>query len=179
MGLMRRVGVEPEVTFTGGVSRNVGVVKELNDALGFAVNVSDDSHFMGALGAALFALDHILASREPAAQREHAMTLTAGIDVGSTYTKAVVLGAGRRRRAQPASRPASRWPRRRRRAFDAALADAGVRETRRRLRRQHRLRALPGRRSARRTSPISRPPRAARATSSRARAPSSTSAARR
>ena len=70
MGLMRRVGVEPEVTFTGGVSRNAGVVKELNDALGFKVNVSEDSHFMGALGAALFALDHILTSREPVVQRE-------------------------------------------------------------------------------------------------------------
>ena len=70
MGLMRRVGVEPEVTFTGGVSRNAGVVKELNDALGFPVNVSDESHYMGALGAALFALDHILTSREPVVQRE-------------------------------------------------------------------------------------------------------------
>jgi len=28
--------------------------------------VSEESHFMGALGAALFALDHILASRAPA-----------------------------------------------------------------------------------------------------------------
>jgi activator of 2-hydroxyglutaryl-CoA dehydratase len=30
------------------------------------VNVSEDSHYMGALGAALFALDHILAARIPA-----------------------------------------------------------------------------------------------------------------
>ena len=65
MGLMRRVGIEPEVTFTGGVSRNAGVVKELNDAIGTPVNVSEESHFMGALGAALFALDHIRASRQP------------------------------------------------------------------------------------------------------------------
>jgi predicted CoA-substrate-specific enzyme activase len=65
LGLMRRVGIEPEVTFTGGVSRNIGVVRELNAALGTPVNVSEDSHFMGALGAALFALDHIRASRQP------------------------------------------------------------------------------------------------------------------
>jgi (R)-2-hydroxyacyl-CoA dehydratese activating ATPase len=72
IGLMRRVGIERDVTFTGGVTRNIGIVAGLNDALGFAVNVSEESHFMGALGAALFARDHILASRDPAARREHA-----------------------------------------------------------------------------------------------------------
>ena len=66
LGLMRRVGVEPEVTFTGGVTRNIGMVKALNDLLGFEVNVSEDSHYMGALGAALFAMDRILSGRVPA-----------------------------------------------------------------------------------------------------------------
>ena len=70
LGLMRRVGIEREVTFTGGVARNPGIVHELNLALGFAVNVSDDAHFMGALGAALFARDRILGSRVPAARTE-------------------------------------------------------------------------------------------------------------
>lgn len=65
LGLMRRVGIEPDVTFTGGVTKNVGMVRGLNDALGFTVNVSEDSHFMGALGAALFARDHIIGSRVP------------------------------------------------------------------------------------------------------------------
>ncbi len=65
MGLMRRVGIESEVSFTGGVAKNVAVVDELNKALGFYVNVSPDSHFMGALGAALFAMDRIMASRVP------------------------------------------------------------------------------------------------------------------
>jgi activator of 2-hydroxyglutaryl-CoA dehydratase len=59
LGLMRRVGIEPEVTFTGGVARNIGMVHVLNAALGFTVNVSEDSHFMGALGAALFGLDRV------------------------------------------------------------------------------------------------------------------------
>jgi predicted CoA-substrate-specific enzyme activase len=63
LGLMRRVGIEREVTFTGGVARNIGIVHELNLALGFDANVSDDAHFMGALGAALFARDRILESR--------------------------------------------------------------------------------------------------------------------
>ncbi|UCC73637.1 MAG: 2-hydroxyglutaryl-CoA dehydratase [Gemmatimonadota bacterium] len=71
-GLLRRVGVEEEVTFTGGVARNVAMVDTLNDRLALTVNVSEDSHFMGALGAALFALDHIRASRAPAKSGEAA-----------------------------------------------------------------------------------------------------------
>ncbi|MBI3243052.1 MAG: 2-hydroxyglutaryl-CoA dehydratase [Chloroflexi bacterium] len=66
LGLMRRVGIEPEVTFTGGVTRNIGVVTVLNEMIGFPVNVSEDSHYMGALGAALFAMDRIMAGRVPA-----------------------------------------------------------------------------------------------------------------
>ena len=65
-GLARRVGIEHEVTFTGGVAKNVAMIATLNRALGVTVNVSDDSQYMGALGAALFALDHILAARAPA-----------------------------------------------------------------------------------------------------------------
>ncbi|MFQ6046686.1 MAG: acyl-CoA dehydratase activase [Gemmatimonadales bacterium] len=69
VALLRRVGVESEVTFTGGVGRNIAMVDALNRRLDLAVNVSDESHFMGAIGAALFALDHILASRTPASAR--------------------------------------------------------------------------------------------------------------
>ncbi|MDQ7053129.1 MAG: acyl-CoA dehydratase activase [candidate division KSB1 bacterium] len=65
IGLLRRVGIEEEITFTGGVAKNIGMIRALEEALGKTLNVSDDSHFMGALGAALFALDHIKASRKP------------------------------------------------------------------------------------------------------------------
>ena len=64
-GLMRRVGIEEEITFTGGVTKNVAMVKALEERLGTKVNISDDSHYMGALGAALFAMDRIMASRQP------------------------------------------------------------------------------------------------------------------
>ncbi len=60
VALMRRVGVEPEVTFTGGVSRNVGIVHALEEKLDLRVNIGPDAHFMGALGAALFALERAL-----------------------------------------------------------------------------------------------------------------------
>lgn len=57
VSLTRRVGIEPEVTFTGGVSRNPGMVRALEEALQVQLNVSPDAHYMGALGAALFALE--------------------------------------------------------------------------------------------------------------------------
>ncbi len=63
--LLRRVGVVEEVTFTGGVTLNVAMVKALEERLELKLNVSEESHYMGAMGAALFALDHILTSRRP------------------------------------------------------------------------------------------------------------------
>ena len=64
MSLVRRVGVEDEVTFTGGVSRNIGMVKALEEVLKTPINVSYEGHFMGAIGAALFALERALATAQ-------------------------------------------------------------------------------------------------------------------
>jgi predicted CoA-substrate-specific enzyme activase len=71
-GLLRRVGIESEVTFTGGVAKNTAMIETLNERLDQQVNVGEESHFMGALGAALFALDHILASRAPTKAKQDA-----------------------------------------------------------------------------------------------------------
>jgi predicted CoA-substrate-specific enzyme activase len=57
VSLLRRVGLDHEITFTGGVSRNKGMVAALEEKLGTSINVNEDSQFIGALGAALFALD--------------------------------------------------------------------------------------------------------------------------
>ena len=65
VALMRRVGLNAEITFTGGVSRNIGIVKALEEKLLAPLNVSADSPFMGAIGAALFALDRTLALGTP------------------------------------------------------------------------------------------------------------------
>jgi predicted CoA-substrate-specific enzyme activase len=67
VGLLRRVGIEPEITFTGGVARNPAMIAALTHRLGCTLNVSEESHYMGAVGAALFALDRIRASRQPVA----------------------------------------------------------------------------------------------------------------
>jgi len=69
-GLLRRVGVVDQVTFTGGVTRNKAMIRALEERLEKSLNVSGDSHFMGALGAALFALDEIVSSRSPREKAE-------------------------------------------------------------------------------------------------------------
>jgi (R)-2-hydroxyacyl-CoA dehydratese activating ATPase len=60
IGLMRRVGLEDEITFTGGVSRNVGMVAALERRLERRINVHRDAQYVGALGASLFALERAL-----------------------------------------------------------------------------------------------------------------------
>jgi predicted CoA-substrate-specific enzyme activase len=59
--LMKRVGMEPEFTFCGGMSRNEAFVKAIKHELGAPVNVPDGDmgHFNGALGAGLLALDRV------------------------------------------------------------------------------------------------------------------------
>jgi len=64
-GLLKRVGIEGEITFTGGVTRNEAMVKVLEDILETRMNVSDESHYMGALGAALFALERMRGGGTP------------------------------------------------------------------------------------------------------------------
>ncbi len=65
-GLLKRVGVEEEVTFTGGVTKNPAMVHVLNELLGTEMNVGAESHFIGALGAALFALERAEGALIPA-----------------------------------------------------------------------------------------------------------------
>ncbi len=69
VSLGRRIPIEPAVTFTGGVARNVGMVRALEEVLGLSIHVSPESHFMGALGAALFALDRLEHRAEVGAAR--------------------------------------------------------------------------------------------------------------
>ena len=60
VSLMRRVGIVPEITFTGGVSRNRGLVASLEEVLETKINVSPLSQYLGACGAALFGLERVL-----------------------------------------------------------------------------------------------------------------------
>ena len=62
-GMLRRVGLHEPVAFTGGVSRSRSLVRLLERRLGCAVQVSPDSQFAGALGAALLARKQALRGR--------------------------------------------------------------------------------------------------------------------
>lgn len=56
LALLKRAGMEDEVTFVGGVARQKGMVKALEETLKRKVNISDEPHMVGALGAAVLAL---------------------------------------------------------------------------------------------------------------------------
>ncbi|MBP7139815.1 MAG: 2-hydroxyglutaryl-CoA dehydratase, partial [Caldisericia bacterium] len=55
--LLKRVNVEEEVTMTGGVAKNRGVILALEDLLKLKINIPDIPEFVGALGAALYAIE--------------------------------------------------------------------------------------------------------------------------
>lgn len=56
--LLRRVGFEQDIVFTGGVSQNPGMVKALEETIGAPIAATKlDSTFAGALGAAVSAAD--------------------------------------------------------------------------------------------------------------------------
>jgi activator of 2-hydroxyglutaryl-CoA dehydratase len=56
VAMLQQVGVEPPVTLTGGVTKNLGMVKALSEKLGQDVNFSEDSEYAGAIGACLLSL---------------------------------------------------------------------------------------------------------------------------
>jgi predicted CoA-substrate-specific enzyme activase len=56
LALLKRVGMEPEVTFVGGCSKQEGMVVALSETLGQPVNVNDDSDLAGAIGSAILGI---------------------------------------------------------------------------------------------------------------------------
>jgi len=59
LSLARRLNIEPEIAMTGGVARNIGMVRALEEVIGRKMLVSPDAQFIGAVGAALFALEKL------------------------------------------------------------------------------------------------------------------------
>lgn len=64
LALLKRAGLEEEVTFVGGVARQNGMVKALEETVKKKVNVSDEPEMVGAIGAALLALKRLEKIRE-------------------------------------------------------------------------------------------------------------------
>ena len=142
--LARSGGVTNEFTFTGGVARNPGGGGRACGSCSArttarsTINISDDSIYTGALGAALFALRERRGRRRAAtatgAGHGHTTSmLTAGIDVGSAAIKIAVVETRRRRRRASARRP--------RRAHPAARSHGGGRRPVRRSSCESRRRA--------------------------------------
>ena len=75
--MVRRLGVQPDVVFTGGVAMNSGAVKALSKKLGCEVFVPEYPLLSGALGAALLGREYVekrLAESEPVEKKERKLT---------------------------------------------------------------------------------------------------------
>jgi len=62
--MVEHVGIREKVTMTGGVAKNIGVVKALEEALSTKILIPGDPQIIGALGAAIIAMERYLASKE-------------------------------------------------------------------------------------------------------------------
>lgn len=72
--MVRRLKVEPDVVFTGGVAKNIGVARAIKEKLGQDVFVPEEPLLSGALGAALLAKETVAAAKEkgePVERGEH------------------------------------------------------------------------------------------------------------
>jgi predicted CoA-substrate-specific enzyme activase len=58
--LLRGVGIEPQLTITGGIGKNKGVVREIEKRTKLKCLIAEEPQIVGALGAALFARDKLV-----------------------------------------------------------------------------------------------------------------------
>jgi len=58
--MVKKLKIEPDVVFTGGVAKNTGVVKALKEHLGCEIFVPEEPLLSGATGAALLAKEQVL-----------------------------------------------------------------------------------------------------------------------
>jgi len=58
--MAENIGIRQQVMMTGGVAKNIGVVRALEEKLGTAILVTEEPQIVGALGAAIFALERVL-----------------------------------------------------------------------------------------------------------------------
>ena len=61
LSLVNRIGLDLDITMTGGVAKNIGVIKALEDKLNVKLKqIQIDPQIIGALGASLFAKEEYL-----------------------------------------------------------------------------------------------------------------------
>lgn len=79
INMVRRLRIETDVVFTGGVALNPGVVKAIEKKLGYEVFVPEQPLLTGALGAALLGREYVLkrlAGNEPIVRKERQLAET-------------------------------------------------------------------------------------------------------
>ena len=79
VNMIRRLKIEPDVVFTGGVAKNTGVVKAVRENLGCEVLVPKDPLISGAIGAAILGKELTLkaqAKGEPIPRKERRLEET-------------------------------------------------------------------------------------------------------
>ncbi|HJX38769.1 MAG TPA: BadF/BadG/BcrA/BcrD ATPase family protein [Anaerolineae bacterium] len=59
MSMVNRLGLVPPVAVAGGVAKNKGVVKAIEEEIGAALIVPSEPQIVGALGAALLAMEDL------------------------------------------------------------------------------------------------------------------------
>jgi activator of 2-hydroxyglutaryl-CoA dehydratase len=62
--MARKLKIEPDVVFTGGVAKNRGIVRAMEEQLGCPVLIPKEPLLSGALGAALLAHDIVIQAIE-------------------------------------------------------------------------------------------------------------------
>jgi activator of 2-hydroxyglutaryl-CoA dehydratase len=67
LALVKRVGIADKFVITGGIGRNVGLVSRIEERLdGVKITLPQEPMIVGAVGAALFALDRAKKEAQPA-----------------------------------------------------------------------------------------------------------------
>lgn len=57
--LLNAVGMEEDFVVSGGISKNVGIIKRIEEKMGVKAHICFEPQIVGALGAALFAREHL------------------------------------------------------------------------------------------------------------------------
>jgi activator of 2-hydroxyglutaryl-CoA dehydratase len=70
-GQAKRVGLEETVVMTGGVAKNIGVVRELEKKLLCTIKMPEEPQIIGALGAAIIALENTNADTKKESVTDH------------------------------------------------------------------------------------------------------------
>ncbi len=60
MGMVAAIGIKKPIALTGGVAKNQGINKALSKYLGDEIYRPEEPQIVGALGAAVFSMDHYI-----------------------------------------------------------------------------------------------------------------------